>query len=255
MGGSDDRETPLTGGNMTPVVRVGSTVRRRAGPWTPTIQAFLGHIRRNGFDHAPEPLGTDRQGREIVSFLDGETGQYPLADWAWADSVLTEVAGLQRRFHDSTVGFKTPPDAVWQLASHEPAEIICHNDFAPYNIVFRDRRPVGVIDFDTASPGPRLWDLAYTAYRFVPLTAAENPDTPACHPDEQRRRLALFCAAYGLAGQTSSVLPMVVRRLDVLMDFITSRAAVGDMAQQRVLERGDVKIYAADRTYIVERLL
>ena len=29
-----------------------------------------------------------------------------------------------------------------------------------------------------ASPGPRVRDLSYLAYRLVPLTASENPDGP-----------------------------------------------------------------------------
>ena len=29
--------------------------------------------------------------------------------------------------------------------ARKPAEVICHNDFAPYNFVFRDRQLVGVI--------------------------------------------------------------------------------------------------------------
>ena len=47
--------------------------------------------------------------------------------------------------------------------------MICHNDFATYNLIARDGRLVGAIDFDFASPGPRLWDLAYLAYRIVPF--------------------------------------------------------------------------------------
>ena len=62
--------------------------------------------------------------------------------------------------------------------------MICHNDYAPYNLVFRDGRLVGVIDFETAAPGPRAWDLAYLAYRLVPLAAPGNPDLPA-QPDRR----------------------------------------------------------------------
>ena len=67
---------------------------------------------------------------------------------------------------------------MWQSPTREPAEVVCHNDFAPYNTVFRDRRLTGVIDWDMASPGPRVRDLSYLAYRLVPLTASENPDGP-----------------------------------------------------------------------------
>jgi hypothetical protein len=47
-------EIPLDGGNMSSgVVRVGDTVRRPAGPWTPTVHALLGHLHAAGFRGAP----------------------------------------------------------------------------------------------------------------------------------------------------------------------------------------------------------
>ena len=57
-----EAEIPLTGGTLNTVVRVGDTVRRPAGPWTPTVQALLRHVRDRGFDLAPEPLGFDDLG-------------------------------------------------------------------------------------------------------------------------------------------------------------------------------------------------
>ncbi len=47
-------------------MRVGDTVRRAAGPWTPTIHALLRHLRASGLSMVPEPLGIDEQGREII---------------------------------------------------------------------------------------------------------------------------------------------------------------------------------------------
>ena len=173
----------------------------------------------------------------------------------WEDHVLMEVAKLERRYHDSTQGFITPKDAIWQWPALDPFEVLCRNDFAPYNIIFRGNQPAGIIDFDMASPGPRLWDLAYTAYRFVPLTAPENPDTPISAATEQLRRLNVFCAAYGMDVQAPSVLNYTVKRLNDLIDSIVTQAAAGDPAQQRVLERGDVGIYKADRAYIQENLI
>jgi hypothetical protein len=32
------------GGGLTPVVRVGETIRRAAGPWTPAVHALLDHL-------------------------------------------------------------------------------------------------------------------------------------------------------------------------------------------------------------------
>jgi Ser/Thr protein kinase RdoA (MazF antagonist) len=164
----DEPEEVLAGGDMTPVVRVADTVRRASGPWTPTIHAFMRHLRAAGFTMVPEPLGMDDRGREIISFLPGAPATYPLPDFAWAEETLCAVAHSLRAFHDASLGFVAPSGGRWQLPAHEPAEVICHNDYAPYNLMFQDGKLTGVIDLDLASPGPRVWDMAYTAYRFAP---------------------------------------------------------------------------------------
>ena len=236
---------------MTSVVRVGNTVRRSTGPWTPTIHALMRHLRASGFVSVPEPLGIDEKGREILSLLPGAPATYPLPAFAWHDATLVTVARALRAFHDASVGFVMPRDGSWQWPAHQPAEVICHNDFAPYNLMFENGKLSGVIDLDLASPGPRVWDMAYTAYRCVPLTDPNNPDAPFPGQDAQQRRLAAFCAAYD--DQTikpPSVLAAASRNLRELVAFIKRRAAEGDRAQQIVLERGDVQIYLRDIAYI-----
>jgi Ser/Thr protein kinase RdoA (MazF antagonist) len=236
---------------MTTVVRVGDTVRRGAGPWTPTIHAFMRHLRASGFSSVPEPLGLDDRGREIISLLPGAPATYPLPEFAWSDETLTAVARFLRAFHDASLGFVAPPDGQWQWPAHEPAEVICHNDFAPYNLMFENEKLTGVIDLDLASPGPRVWDMAYTAYRFVPLTDSENPDAPSPGAAAQAQRLAAFCGAYGDPEvQPSDVLPAAAAKLRELVAFIERQAAAGDAAQKAVLDRGDVLIYRRDIAHI-----
>src|ERR1700749_191453 len=98
-------EVVLSGGNMTPVVRVGDTVRRATGPWTPTIHALLAHLHASGFDMVPEPLGIDEQGGEIISLLPGQVSPYPLADYVLAERTLVRVAQMLRAYHDATTTF------------------------------------------------------------------------------------------------------------------------------------------------------
>ena len=71
------QEIPLLGGNTSTVVRVGDTVRRNAGPWTPAVHALLRHLERVGFNGSPRALGMDERGREVISFVEGECGSYP----------------------------------------------------------------------------------------------------------------------------------------------------------------------------------
>jgi hypothetical protein len=248
-------EQPLTGGNMTTVVRVGDTVRRASGPWTPTIHALLDHLHRAGFAEAPRAFGLDEKGREVLSYLDGTVPGYPLPEHVLAERTVADVARLLRRYHDITASFSPPADASWQLPAHQPSEVICHNDFAPYNLVWNGDALVGVIDFDLASPGPRTWDMAYTAYRFVPLTSPTNPDLPFRDTAERAHRLAAFCGAYGADDiGPRQVAQAAISRLCELIAFIVDGAAAADPAQQAVLARGDVATYRGDVQWLRQNL-
>jgi hypothetical protein len=209
------------------------------------------HLRASGFEAVPEPLGMDEQGREIISLLPGAPATYPLPDFAWSEATLAAAARFLRAYHDASVGFEAPVGGRWQWPAHEPQQVICHNDFAPYNLMFEDGRLTGLIDLDLASPGPRVLDMGYTAYRFVPLTDPANPDAPFPGEDEQARRLAAFCAAYGDPEiEPAHVLESAAAKLRELVAFIRREAAEGDEAQQAVLARGDVLIYERDIAHI-----
>jgi Ser/Thr protein kinase RdoA (MazF antagonist) len=220
------REQVLPGGNMGGAVRVGDTVRRPAGPWTPTIQRLLAHLRARGLDAAPEPFGLDDAGRDTVSFLPGDVLHGDLPGWVWHDDVLAAAAGWLARLHAASAGFDTV-GAVWRMPAREPAEVICHNDVAPYNMVFTGRDLTGVIDWDTASPGPRVWDLAYLAYRLAPLTDPANAETIRSPAPERARRVRLLCDAYGPGPSPAQVVAVAVTRLHDLAAFTAARAADG----------------------------
>ncbi len=187
-------ETPLAGGNMGPVARRGTDVLRTAGPWTPTVQRWLAHLRARGVDGVPEPRGISDDGREVLGYVEGTVPADPMPTWVWADDVLADAARLARAMHDASDSFDRT-GAMWRQPGREPGDVICHSDLAPYNMVFDDdRRLVGLIDFDYAAPGPRAWDLAYLAYRLVPLAvpASDWPFDKA----ERLRRLDLLVDAY-----------------------------------------------------------
>jgi hypothetical protein len=205
-------EEVLHGGDLTTVIKIGDTVRRETGPWSTAVHALLRHFERVGFDGAPRFLGIDEQGREILTFAEGEPAHAPVpAD----DGVVWELGLLLRRMHDAQVGFEPPADAQWQrFPGEEPTgEVICHDDLFWTNVVFRDGLPAVLIDWDLAKPAPRLADVARAASYWAPLiddSIAEDWGLPA---DRSGERLRLLCDAYGLeAEERARLLDEVVRR-------------------------------------------
>ena len=81
------------------------TVRRATGPWSPAVHGLLRHLERRGFDGAPRSLGLEDRGREVLTFIRGVVGNYPLPFDAWSDETLVHAARLMRRYHDATVGY------------------------------------------------------------------------------------------------------------------------------------------------------
>lgn len=193
-------ETPLPGGWVNRVVRVGDTVRRQTGPWTPAVHALLRHLESAGFEASPRVLGIDEQGREVLSYIDGEAAVRPWPAALLAVEGLGLLARLLRRYHDAVAGFVPPQGAVWRLGALPlpPGEIVRHGDVGPWNTIWRDGRPVGLIDWDFAEPGPAVLDVGQLAWFGVPLSdeagVAEAGFTTA--PD-LRRRLRTLCEAYG----------------------------------------------------------
>ena len=229
---SSEPEVALTGGNMNDVVRRGQAVHRTAGPWTPTIHRLLNHLYGHGVDWLPRPLGLDEQGREILTYLPGTVPGYPMPSWVWSEDVLVEAGRRLAQVHQASADFDAT-DTVWQLPAHSPVEVICLNDVAPYNMVFDDDRQLtGFIDVDTASPGPRAWDLAYLAYRLAPLSQFEDTTADLRSLPARRHRLELLCQAYAEGGDrvalaTRGVLHTMIVRLEDLGDFAAARAAAG----------------------------
>jgi hypothetical protein len=144
------------------------------------VHALLNHRHANGFTSVPKPLGLDDDGREVLTCLPGETAgtRTPWPGWVHDEQTLDQVARRLREYPDVAADFVPPPDAVR-----------------------RGGRLTGFFDWDFAGPAGRDWDLAFTAFAWVPLNAvdamAANGFTDlAARP----RRRVRFLGAYGWTG-------------------------------------------------------
>ncbi|WP_369899590.1 phosphotransferase [Bacillus manliponensis] len=249
-------EEMLAGGNVSHVYRTGETVRRNVKPNSPQIHKLLQHLESREFRYAPKFLGVDEQGREILSFIEGEAGNYPVKEYMWSNDALIEIAKMLRLYHDTVSDFSF--DDSWQPIDNtpKPFEVICHNDFAIYNLIFHQEKPVGIIDFDVAGPGPRLWDIAYTLYTCVPLSrfyfseTGEKVDYHAPqHANHIKQRITLFFESYGMKME-ANYLEMVLLRLEGLCKTITRKAKEGDIAFQKMIKEGHLEHYQNDIKFI-----
>jgi hypothetical protein len=203
-------------------------VYRPAQWWTPTVHALLNHLRAVGFTQAPRPLGVV-DGQEILQFIPGDSGP---AGWSRVvpEKGLRAMARLLRDYHQATAGFVAPPDARWALADGPaaPGQVICHGDFAPWNVVWDDLTPVGLVDFDMAQPGEVLDDVAYALEYVTPF----RDDAQAMRwqgfaaPPDRPRRIEVFAEEYGLSD------------VDGLVDAVIRRQERTIHAMEELLGRG-----------------
>jgi len=237
-------EVRLDGGRAGGAVRVGDTVRRASGPWTPAVHALLTHLAGQEFAGSPRPLGTDEQGREMLTFLDGLTvgSRLPWPEWVHADTTLSQVARWLRRYHDAVAYFVPPSGAVWRMGGQwRPGLIIGHNDTAPYNAVWRDGRLAGFFDWDMAGPVTAAQDVAFAAFSWVPLHARHVVTREGFTEFGRRpQRLRLFLDAYGWTGTGGDFLDVVRARVRSHASTIRRLAAAGDPLFAQMVEQGNV---------------
>ncbi|MBJ7578849.1 aminoglycoside phosphotransferase family protein [Devosia sp. MC532] len=161
---TSDGEVSLVGGRST-VTRKGSTVFRRAAPWSKTTIALLRHLEAEGFAHAPRAIGSgfDVTGREMLTYVEGESPHpYP-----WDDDALPGLGAVLRKLHRATRSFVPPHDALWRPwfgRSLGQPTAIGHCDTGAWNIIAVNRKPIALIDWEEAGPVDPLIELAQACW-------------------------------------------------------------------------------------------
>jgi hypothetical protein len=252
----------MPGGRFSKPVRRGLTVERTAA--SENVHALLRHFEVAGLTLTPRYLGLTEDGtREILTFVDGETGYPPLSADQRSDEALVSVARAIRAIHDASQGFLAPDPDGW--AGYEvavPAVIDCigHHDLAPWNIAFHGTEVTGIIDWDSARPSNRGWDLSYAAHQFVPLHPTD--DLPAWGWDtepDRRRRMRLLAASYGRGIEPAEVLDLLIVRLAAMAAHIEAQIRAGDpdFAAHRAEDHGSgyrkaVRYLVDNRTALID---
>lgn len=183
-----------------PIVKIGNEVHRPTYWWTESVHDLLNHLASVKFDKAPKVLGFDDEGREVVSYIDGQSGR---DGWfkIHSDEGLANFARLLREFHNAVASFQPKADSKWAFSNGtpKPGEIMCHGDFGPWNIVWDGNTPIGIVDWDLVLPAKPQFDILYALEYSAPFRDDEAAlrDHHFDYPPDRKHRIEVFLEAYG----------------------------------------------------------
>jgi len=122
---------------------------------------------------------------------------------------------------------------------------INHNDRNLDNVIFRGGRAVALIDFDRASPGSAVWDVACAARLWAPLR--DERDVPDALRGGSLDRLRTFVDAYGLAkSDRERMIDALVHTHDWCCRIVRDAVGAGHEPFGRMWHHGGER--RADRT-------
>jgi hypothetical protein len=225
-GGAVEYGERLAGGNVGGAWRIGDTVHRSTGPWTPAVHALLEHLAPR-LPHIPKVLGYDDHGREILTYLPGRV--VDIDNEVLSPAQLVSLVRWTRDLHQAVAGFSHP--GPWRFFAVESPTLFGHNDIAPYNVCFDGDDIAGVFDWDLAGPSTPLLELAFIAWNCVPLWRDIVPELAA-------ERLELIASTYP-AASAAQILQALPGRIQLMLDGIPLAAAAGDEGMANLMRAGE----------------
>ena len=225
-------EEPLGGGNNArQVVRVGGTVHRARDAGSGFAARVLAYLESAGYPHAPRYLGVDDCGRDILSYIPGQTTDHPSQR---AEGAYTRGGAMLRLLHETT--------ARHRLAAGR--ECVLHGDPGPFNTIFWQGLPAAFIDWSSCHPGDRLDDLGYMAWTWCIQSLGHVPIA------EQARHLRELHDGYG-GIEPENLLDAMMRSQTRIVDLETTNLSNPRLpTARRQHAKAAIAWASADRTLL-----
>lgn len=250
---TEGMEVPLSGAGLQDrgLARVGDTVRRPVGEWTTSVDHLLRSLRANGFDPAPEPLGIDAAGREMLRYIEGRDPGWPLLPEISSTDGAERLGCLTARLRAALAAYECPGDARWQFACGAPGPGMAmeHGDLGPWNLLWgAGSDVVGVIDWDFAGPGDEWYDTGYLAWFTVPMMDDEGAYARGfSEPPDRLARLRAFAAGAGISE--AKLVHVVIGAQEESARRIVERGSAYGGVWKALYELGRHESAAADRVW------
>jgi thiamine kinase-like enzyme len=235
-------EDLLPNNDLRPIAKIGDKVHRPTEFWQPAVHDLLNYLESVDFAYSPRVFNNDEQGREVLGYIDGESGK---AGWTQiiSDDGLRKYAKFLRAYHDAVAGYKPSDKFEWANGAKglQPGQIICHGDFGPWNIVWKNGVPVGLVDWDLAHPNRPEHDILYALEYSAPFRDDET--TIKWHhfktvPD-RKHRIEVFLEAYE-TPMINDIATKVAQMQREVNEFAKSLAKRGVRPQADWLANGDL---------------
>jgi tRNA A-37 threonylcarbamoyl transferase component Bud32 len=242
----------LKGGREGRIFRDRESVVREASDFTKNIHLVLNKMNENGFDKVPKPMSFSDDGVEVVSYIHGDVSNYPLTPEFSSNQAMCSAGKLLREFHDvgKAIIDDIPKDLNWMLKSDDPMEVVCHGDYAPYNVVLKSKEAIGIIDFDTMHLGSAINDISYGMYRWATLFRENSVDRIG-ELNIQVEKARHFCEGYGIKQiEKNKLIDSLIGRLEDLVKFMRNGADAGEENFIENIKDGHDLGYLDDIIYI-----
>jgi hypothetical protein len=213
----EQQEIPFSSGESNRnVVKVGDTVRKEPAENCEFVRKVMTELTNNNFNYSPKYLGVDDKGREIMTYVEGEQMNHTEISL----DLMKQTFGALRQFHD-----------IFSKSELKGAEeTLIHTDFAPWNLIVKDNKLVGVLDFDDVKPGRRISDVAYVCWTFLDIGSTDSNFTE----EEVYRYLQDLIKAYGYID-TSDFVDVLLLEQNRILKYREGRV--------EEVEEGDEKEY------------